>query len=95
MGEQADYIIDQMIDGWFDTGRRKRLPGFQSGVGKGRWRRADCAVVNMADMTAAHLEAALAVCKAKGNTGKAADLEAALAKKIAAFFTPPEDENTR
>ena len=91
MGEQADYIVDRMIDGWFNAGRGQRLPGFQSGVGKGRWRRSDCAVVNMADMSVAHLEAAIAICKARNNTGKAADLEAALAKKGAAFFTPPEN----
>ncbi len=91
MGEEADYIVDRMIDGWFNSGRSRRPVSFQSGSGKGHWRCANGNVVAMADMSVAHLEAALAVCKARNNTGKAADLEAALAKKVAAFFTPPEN----
>ena len=94
MGEMADDYVDRMIGGWFNPRHaRAKPPSFQSGAGRRKWRRADGTVVRMETMTIAHLEAARRVCEAKGNTGKAADLEAVLAEKIADMFSAGTRKN--
>ncbi len=93
MGEMADCFVERMIWGGSSL-RRRRLRGFQSGVGARKWRRADGSVVDMASMTVAHLEAALKIAEARNNTGKAADIEAVLAEKIASMFSIAVSKNT-
>lgn len=89
MGEHADDIIDQIIDGeWLP---RRRNVTYQSGAGKGVWRTASGPVLRMSDMSVAHLQAAIAECERRGNSGKKADLEKALRGKVNEFFTPESD----
>lgn len=68
MGEEADYLVDQMIDSWFnDRPRRRRPKDFQEGTKKGEWRISGGDIIKISDMTNSHLQNAHRVAKVYGS----------------------------
>lgn len=82
MSEFTDNLINRMF---FDGDRKsfkEKKRTFQAGSGNYKWRKSDGTVVNMKDMTTAHLKNAIDICKKKANSGKLEQLEEVLARKI-------------
>lgn len=81
MGEHADYLIDQMIDGHWNSHRpRRSRGGFHKGVGAGMWKSNE-GIIPMTDMTTAHIMNSVSMCEKTNNTGKKAELEAELQRR--------------
>ncbi len=76
MGEEADYIIDKMIDSWDDHSdyHYKKPKNFQSGTGHYMWKQADGTVIPMHTMSLAHIDNAIKICRQKKNTAKEKEL---------------------
>lgn len=94
MGDAADSALEYYMNnhigfGWGGTKRRR---GFQSGSGKGMWRTASGAVLDMRDMETAHLVNAMRKCMETFNTGKAADIQAELDRRGYTAPAKPADD---
>ena len=79
MGEIADQIIDNFLNRGF--GFKGKRHNYQSGTGRGMWRRGDGRIVKMSSMKTGHLRNALAYCEQHGNNGKAEDIRAELKRR--------------
>ena len=93
---EVDRMIGEMDYGYgdYDDGElghyndfsprySKRKKSYQAGTGDFKWKTADRIVLDMNEMSIAHLKNAIAICESMGQTGKLTQLQQVLAEKLA------------
>lgn len=80
MSEYTDAMIDRMLN--VVPERNVRKHGFQFGAGMNKWRLRNGQLVEMRNMSTEHLQNALKLCQAKGNTAKADQISNTLEARL-------------